>query len=217
MDETAVRHLVIACLGNPGRQYELTRHNFGYLVGKALAASLGWKWTEERQFNAFLARGKIGNCKVDLLLPTTYMNESGRAVRGVLDYYKLTPVNLVVVSDDIALPFGEVRVRSVGGPGGHNGLRSIQTHLGTRDYIRLRLGVGPFKLGTLADFVLAPFDQGERERIPEILDKACKILLRVIQEPIAQVMNEVNTKLTSSRPQEEGQEKKHERNETKSL
>lgn len=198
MSASAVRHLVIACLGNPGRQYELTRHNFGYLVAKALIASQGWKLTEEKGFQAFVARGKVGDCTVDLLLPTTYMNESGRAVRAYLDYYKLTPAHLIVVADDVALPFGEIRLRSIGSPGGHNGLLSVQTHLGTREYARLRLGVGPFRLGTLADFVLAPFDQEERSKLPEVLERASEIVLRLAKDPIPLVMNEVNKKLISS-------------------
>ena len=162
-------HVVVG-LGNPGREYAMTRHNLGYLVVSELARSLSAKWKLEPRFESIHAEAQFEGMKVHLLLPLTYMNESGRAVAKFLSFYKLGAQALTVVVDDLALPFGQERVRLSGSSGGHNGLKSIQAALGTMEYRRLRLGIGP-DTGVLkeemVDFVLGQFTNEEKKALPE--------------------------------------------------
>lgn len=165
----------------------------GYLVVQALAHALGWQFKEERQFLADIAKGKIGGTQLHLLLPLTYMNESGQALRRCLDYYKLEPKNVIVIVDDVDLDYGQMRVRTTGSAGGHNGLKSIQACLHTQHYVRLRMGIGiEKKQGTLADYVLDAFSEEEKQRLPEFISEGVKILQRLISEEVTVVMNSVN-------------------------
>jgi PTH1 family peptidyl-tRNA hydrolase len=192
---TTDRHCVIIGLGNPGKKYALTRHNLGYLVVQVFGEEQGWSFQEKRAFKAFVAKGQIGDAIVHLLLPTTYMNESGQAARLYLDYYQLDQGAVCVVLDDIHLSFGDIRVRQTGSPGGHNGLKSIQAHLGTQDYVRLRLGIGRgLEEKPLADYVLDDFTAEEKAVLPKVLRKGTEILKRLICEDLAAVMNAVNIK-----------------------
>lgn len=203
--EPSDKHYVIVGLGNPGKQYELTRHNMGYLVVQAFAEGQGWKLKVEGQFNALVAKGKIGEATVHLLLPLTYMNASGQAVKRYLDFYKLPPKDLIVVTDDIGLAFGDLKIRIVGGPGGHNGLRSIQEFLQTIHYTRLRVGIGLDKpeQQSLADYVLEPFTSEEREKLLSILKQAGSILERLVVQGVTAVINSVNVKPKSLPAKEE--------------
>lgn len=181
---------VIAGLGNPGKKYELTRHNLGFLVVQELAAIHGWTFRDETEFNAKVATGRIDNQKVHLLLPTTYMNESGRAVKRYLDFYKFDPADLLVVSDDVSLPFGDMRLRLSGSAGGHNGLKSIQTHLGTFDYARLRMGIGSdFKLKTMADFVLEIFKPEELQMLAKFVQNGAAFIEQLIKGNVESTTN----------------------------
>lgn len=187
---------VIAGLGNPGKKYELTRHNLGYLVVQEIAAVHGWVFKDEAEFNAKVARGKILDDKIHLLLPTTYMNESGRAIKRYLDFYKLTTDQLIVVSDDIALPFKEIRFRLMGSSGGHNGLKSIEAHLGTRNYARLRMGIGSeLNNRDLADFVLENFNTEELSELAKFVQRGAAVLKELTNEPIT---NELISRLKVS-------------------
>lgn len=186
---------IIVGLGNPGKRYEVTRHNMGYLVVQALAHRHGWTFKEEKRFEAQVAKGRHGELTLYLVLPTTYMNESGRAVRRLLDYYKLSPDRVLVVSDDIDLPFGEMRLREMGSAGGHNGLKSVQKHLGTTYYPRLRMGIGKSEgREVLTDYVLDPFSKVEGDQLPNILDKASSVVEKVWEEELTRVMTSVNTR-----------------------
>jgi peptidyl-tRNA hydrolase, PTH1 family len=187
---------VIVGLGNPGRKYEMTRHNMGFLVVKAFADSLGWSFKDETVFCAYIAKGKIDDIVVHLVLPTTYMNESGRAVRKYADFYKLSNENVVVVNDDVALEFGQTRMRIDGSSGGHNGLKSIENHLGTRHYVRLRMGIGRSNDSdeALSDYVLDTFSKDELIGLNEFIDRGVKALRRLMKESITLVMNDINTK-----------------------
>lgn len=223
MKET-VKHCVIVGLGNPGKKYEATRHNIGFMVVKELASKLGWRLKEETQFSAYCAHGQVGDTICRLLLPTTYMNNSGQAVRRYLDYYQLGPENVIVVTDDVALPFGEMRLRTMGSAGGHNGLKSVEAHLGTRHYIRLRMGVGaPDKLGSdddaLADYVLSGFSGNEAKTLPHFVEKGAHVLWQLLHEAVTRVMNEVNGKgpKVKQKPPQEGQENKNESKQEKSV
>lgn len=181
MVEISPKQRVIVGLGNPGKQYALTRHNLGYLVVQALAITQKWDFKEDKQSHAYFVRGQIQGVPIHLILPKTFMNESGQAVRRYLDFFKLKPENLVVVSDDIALPFGDLRLRMTGSAGGHNGLKSIQTHLGTQDYVRLRMGIGPKPVEmSLADYVLANFSKEELGVLESFIAKGVDVLMREI-------------------------------------
>lgn len=185
--------LIFVGLGNPGKKYELTRHNVGNLAVQAAAHKLGLTFKPEKQLNAELAKGKVNNCQYFLVLPTTYMNESGRAVRKILDYYKLSVEDLVIVVDDIAIDFGELRLRKSGSSGGHNGLKDIQAHLGTSDYKRLRIGIGRHgEQKTLTEHVLQKFNKDELAALSGILDEATNALLLLQTELVDNVMNKVN-------------------------
>lgn len=182
MAEQPPKQLVIVGLGNPGRQYALTRHNLGYLVVQKLAKAQEWTFKEDKQSRAIFVRGLIDGTTVHLVMPTTYMNESGQAVRRYLDFFKLKPENVIVVSDETALPFGDLRLRLKGSAGGHNGLKSIETHLGTQYYVRLRMGIGPKPPEmSLADYVLANFSKEEFEALDSFIEKGVEVLVRIIR------------------------------------
>jgi peptidyl-tRNA hydrolase, PTH1 family len=154
--------LLVAGLGNPGREYARNRHNVGHMVADELARRHGGAW--KSKFNGQLAEVRIDGHKVVLLKPETFMNESGRAVSGAMRFFKLDPDAVLVVHDESDLPRGRLQARRGGGLAGHNGLRSVAQHLGTPDFLRLRVGVGRPERGdrrTLADYVLADFEPHE--------------------------------------------------------
>jgi len=171
-------HYLIVGLGNPGKKYSLTRHNIGFLVVEELAKKLGCQFKPMVQFEAEIAEGSYSGEKVTLLKPQTYMNESGRAVQKVLAYYKLAASNVVVVVDDLDLPFGQERIRLMGSSGGHNGLKSIEQCLATREYTRFRIGIG--RGPDVVDHVLGRFTAEEMAQVEEcVTDSAgwiCKLI-----------------------------------------
>jgi len=158
----------------------------------------------ESKFYGHVAQGVIKGEKVHLLLPMTYMNLSGQSVRKVVDFYKISPNDVLIVSDDIALDFAQIRLRSKGGTGGHQGLKSIQSCLGTSDYPRLRVGIGDRIHGTLEDYVLSKFSADEMSHLQEICLKGSEAMSRWLAEKIEIAMNlvNVNTRLLK----EEGSE-----------
>jgi PTH1 family peptidyl-tRNA hydrolase len=154
--------LLVVGLGNPGREYAANRHNVGFMVADELARRHGGSW--RGKFSAQLADVRIDEHRVGLLKPETYMNESGRAVRAAVDFFKLEPDAVLVVHDESDLERGRLQARRGGGLAGHNGLRSVAQHLGTPDFLRLRVGIGRPERGDrrpLADFVLADFEPHE--------------------------------------------------------
>jgi PTH1 family peptidyl-tRNA hydrolase len=154
--------LLVAGLGNPGREHERNRHNVGWMVADELARRHDGSW--KSKFNGKLADVRIDGHKVALLKPETYMNESGRAVRAAMQFFKLEPGSVLVVHDDGDLPLGRLQARLGGGLAGHNGLRSIAAHLGTPEFLRLRVGVGRPERGdrrSLADYLLSDFEPHE--------------------------------------------------------
>lgn len=154
--------LLVVGLGNPGREYERTRHNAGWLVVDELARRLGGSW--RGKFSGRLAEARLDGLKLALLKPETFMNESGRSVAAAARFFKLDPQSLLIVHDDVDLEPGRLQARAGGGLGGHNGLRSLAQTLGTQDFLRLRLGVGRPGRGDqrgVADFVLSPFSPEE--------------------------------------------------------
>ena len=168
--------MLIVGLGNPGKKYDLTRHNFGQMVLYAFAEKHHFSFKKEREFKGEIARGRWKEERVLLLFPTTYMNLSGQAVRKTVSFYKIPIEDLLIISDDAALPFGTLRSRNSGSAGGHNGLKSIEESLGTRDYPRLKLGVGEATVGLLEDHVLSPFTKEEQEKLPEMITQGVRYL-----------------------------------------
>lgn len=185
--------VVFAGLGNPGLRYEWTRHNMGFLVLKALAQHLGWQFKEEKRFHLLLAKGLYEGITLHLIMPLTYMNLSGTAIKSYLDFYKLPSSSLVVVTDDIALAYGQMRLKTKGSAGGHNGLKNVEECLGTAQYIRLRMGVSHPGAKNLAEYVLEPFSSVEIIDLPAVVDRGRNVLLRIMQEDISHIMNAVNT------------------------
>ena len=186
------RYLIVG-LGNPGKEYDDTRHNVGFRVVKVLAAKYGISLRP----SLIRAKGSVGDGKVHekkaiLMLPLTYMNESGLAVRKCVDYFKVPVENMIVVTDDVALPFGQLRIREKGSCGGHNGLRSVEAYLRTQEYIRLRIGVDSQGERELADYVLSKFSQEELKKVPDVVDQAIGALETWLEEGAEAAMQRAN-------------------------
>lgn len=183
---------IIIGLGNPGRQYEDTRHNAGFMVVDKFADKHGVDISKAR-FNALLGEVFVNGEKVVLVKPMTYMNNSGQAVGEVLNFYKPDLEDIIVVVDDIEIELGMLRIRAKNGKGTHNGLKSIFAHLKTDDYAKMKLGVGKFKRDMdLADFVLARPSKEDDEIIDNLIDRAVEALDEFTVSPIDIVMNKFN-------------------------
>ena len=184
---------IIAGLGNPKREYENTRHNVGFDVIDALADKYGIR-VIERKHKALVGRGYIDGMKVVLAKPQTFMNLSGESIREIIDYYKVDPESeLIVVSDDITLSPGGIRIRKKGSAGGHNGLKNIIGQLGTENFKRIRIGVGEKPKGyDLADYVLGHFSKEEQPLMQEGITKAKEALNLILAGNMDQAMNEYN-------------------------
>ena len=182
---------LIAGLGNIGPEYANTRHNAGFMIVDALAESAGETF-EDRRFG-FIGRIGLKGRNLILLKPSTYVNLSGRAVQYWLKKEKIPLENLLVVLDDIALPFGTIRLRARGGDGGHNGLIHISQILGTQHYARLRFGIGnEFTRGAQVSHVLGPFTEEEEEQLPERLKMTCDLIKTFVLVGIERTMNQFN-------------------------
>ena len=184
---------LIAGLGNIGAEYSNTRHNIGFRVMEALMEK--WELSPQLDRHGYTVWGKHRGKQVLLLLPTTYMNLSGKAIRFHLNKHKIPNERLMVVTDDIALPFGTLRMRGKGSDGGHNGLKNIQELLGTQQYPRLKFGVGSnFSKGQQVDYVLSPFTEEEENALPKLVDKAADGILSYIAIGLERTMNAFNQK-----------------------
>ncbi|HEX6302213.1 MAG TPA: aminoacyl-tRNA hydrolase [Acidimicrobiia bacterium] len=175
---------VVVGLRNPGADYEGTRHNVGSEVVTRLLERLGESpGRAPSRISGLTAQTGIGDDRTLFLLPLTFMNESGRVVRSVLDYYKVAPEDLLVVHDDIDLPFGRLRLQVGRGSGGHNGIRSVESTLGTQDFSRLKLGVGrPPGSQDPADYVLRRFSRSERPDVDVMVEDAADVVERWLQD-----------------------------------
>lgn len=185
---------IIAGLGNPGKEYENTRHNAGFMAIDALADKLRVDLTE-RKHRAYCAKAVVGGEKVLLLKPQTYMNSSGESIRSAVDFYKVEPDHVIIIYDDINLEPGQLRIRAKGSAGGHNGIKSIIAHLGTQDFPRVRVGVGqkPEKVD-LVNYVLSHFSQGERKLMEEASKEAAEAVCEILTVGIDRAMNAHNMK-----------------------
>ncbi|PKM85292.1 MAG: aminoacyl-tRNA hydrolase [Firmicutes bacterium HGW-Firmicutes-11] len=184
---------VIVGLGNPGRRYENTRHNVGFLTVDLLGEKHGIK-VNKLKHKALIGEGTISGHKVLLVKPQTYMNLSGQSVREVVAYYKIAPEELIVVYDDIDLPVGRMRIRESGSAGTHNGMRSIIYDLQFDDFPRVRIGIGGERKMHLADFVTGGFRREEKAIIEQIITRAVESLECILSSGIGRAMNEFNAK-----------------------
>ena len=190
---------IIAGLGNPGKDYKNTRHNIGFDVIDLIAEKHNISVIEKKH-KAIIGKGVIDGYKVILVKPQTYMNLSGESLREIIDYYKVDPESeLIVISDDISLNPGNIRIRKKGSAGGHNGLKSIIQHLGTDAFMRVKMGVGEKPKGyDLADYVLGHFTGDERKIMDEAAKSAEEAVRLMMQGDTDTAMNKFNTKSTTT-------------------
>lgn len=184
---------ILVCLGNPGDQYENTRHNVGFMTADALGERLN-KPIQRLKFKALTNVVEYGGCRVLLMKPTTYMNLSGEAVREACQFYKLPPERVLVVSDDVSLPVGKLRLRRSGTAGGHNGLRSIIGQLHSDQFPRLKIGVGqkPHPDYDMADWVLGKFSKEDRKTIDAAIERALDAIQCVFSQGMDKAMSQYN-------------------------
>ena len=186
---------IIAGLGNPGKEYENTRHNIGFDVIDRLAEEENIAVMESKH-KALIGKGYVAGQKVILAKPQTFMNLSGESIREIVDYYKVDDTSeLIVISDDISLDVGQIRIRKKGSAGGHNGLKNIIKMLGHDTFTRVRMGVGEKpKNYDLADYVLGRFDKDERVLVDEAIKEAADAVELILEEGIETAMNRYNAK-----------------------
>ena len=181
---------LIVGLGNPGLQYENTRHNIGFKVIDNIAKEYNIEINRQK-FKGVYGEGFINGEKVILLKTSTYMNLSGESIREVVDFYKLTCEDIVVIYDDISLDVGRLRIREKGSAGGHNGIKSIIAHLGTDVFPRIKVGVGQPNVD-LVNYVLGKFTDKEMEVLSESIDASTKAVSEIIKDDVKSAMNKFN-------------------------
>ncbi|HOP41660.1 MAG TPA: aminoacyl-tRNA hydrolase [Geobacteraceae bacterium] len=184
---------LIVGLGNPGSKYLWTRHNAGFMVLDRLSQLAGIELSR-KSFSGFCGEGFWQGHRLFLLKPQTFMNLSGRSVAEAARFYKLSEEDILVVHDDLDIPFGCVRLKKGGGHGGHNGLRSIQAVLGARDFQRLRIGIGRPVYGDVVDYVLNPFPASEMQNLAMVLDGAIDILESLLANGMEKTMSLYNNR-----------------------
>ncbi len=183
---------LIVGLGNPGPEYARNRHNVGFLVADELAERAGARFKRDRS-RAQLATGRLAGTPVILAKPITYMNASGRSVAALRAFYKLPGDRIVVIHDELDLPFADIRLKLGGGDNGHNGLRSVTSALGSRDYYRIRIGIGrpPGRMDP-ADYVLHDFSAAERKLLPPVIERSADAAETLLQAGLTAAQNEFN-------------------------
>jgi PTH1 family peptidyl-tRNA hydrolase len=183
----------IVGLGNPGKKYEDTRHNAGFMVVDRLAE----RWAipvNQDKFRAHIGEGRVHGQKVYLLKPQTFMNLSGESMRAFADFYKANLEDMILIYDDLDTALGSIRLRYQGSAGGHNGLKSIIAHMGTQQFNRIRVGIDRPQPGIdIADYVLSPFPKSSREALDQALDRACEATERALSKPFEKVMGLYNS------------------------
>ncbi|MET0898257.1 MAG: aminoacyl-tRNA hydrolase [Mycobacterium sp.] len=185
--------ILVVGLGNPGPDYASTRHNIGFMVVDILAARLGDKFKVHKRSGAEVATGRLGGRSVVLAKPRVYMNESGRQVGPLANFYSVAPADVVIVHDELDIDFGRIRLKFGGGAAGHNGLRSVGSALGTNDFQRVRVGIGrPPGQKSGAAFVLENFNSRERPEVPVICEQAADAVELLVQLGIEPAQNQVH-------------------------
>ena len=190
---------IIAGLGNPGKKYEQTRHNMGFLAVDFLAEKYDIKVNKIR-FRALTGEGRIAGQKVLLLKPQTYMNLSGESVRLALEYYKVSPQELIVIYDDIDIQAGMIRIRKKGSAGTHNGMRNILYHIRTEDFPRIRVGIGSGRKEDMINYVTGSVPKDEITLLKEAADKAACGAACIVEKGLEKAMNEYNIKSAGITP-----------------
>ncbi|MDF9666845.1 aminoacyl-tRNA hydrolase [Bacillus wiedmannii] len=192
-ESSGTRMKLIVGLGNPGREYELTRHNIGFMAIDELAK----RWNislNEQKFKGIFGAGFVNGEKVILLKPLTYMNLSGESIRPLMDYYKIDVEDFVVLYDDLDIPVGKLRLRMKGSAGGHNGVKSTISHLGTQEFQRIRMGIDRPKNGMkVVDYVLGRFTSEEIPDVGHSIEKAADACEEWLNKPFLQIMNTFNS------------------------
>ncbi|CAM4343907.1 aminoacyl-tRNA hydrolase [Bacillus cereus group sp. Sample62] len=192
-ESSGTRMKLIVGLGNPGREYELTRHNIGFMAIDELAK----RWNislNEQKFKGVFGAGFVNGEKVILLKPLTYMNLSGESIRPLMDYYKIDVEDFVVLYDDLDIPVGKLRLRMKGSAGGHNGVKSTISHLGTQEFQRIRMGIDRPKNGMkVVDYVLGRFTSEEIPDVSHSIEKAADACEEWLNKPFLQIMNTFNS------------------------
>ncbi|MBP3793244.1 MAG: aminoacyl-tRNA hydrolase [Ruminococcus sp.] len=184
---------IIAGLGNPGVEYEKTRHNTGFMAVDALSQRFGFS-VNTHKFNALIADTVISDKRCLVMKPLTYMNKSGEAISDAMDFYNIPPENIIVIFDDISLDVGKMRLRRKGSSGGHNGIKSIIHNCGSQDFPRIKIGVGgkPHPDYDLADWVLSSYSDNELKLLGEVFDHTARAVELILRGNINQAMNDYN-------------------------
>jgi PTH1 family peptidyl-tRNA hydrolase len=185
--------LLVVGLGNPGPRYETTRHNLGFLVADILADRIGSGFKVHKRSGAEVATGRLGGRSIVLAKPRVYMNESGRQVGPLANFYSLAPADVIAIHDELDIDFGRIRLKLGGGEGGHNGLRSVASALGTKDFQRVRIGIGrPPGRKDPATYVLENFSAAERQEVGTICEQAADATELLIQLGLETAQNTVH-------------------------
>ncbi len=186
-------YLIIG-LGNPGKRYESTRHNIGFMVLETLAGRLDIE-LRQKSFDALWGKGTVDGEKVLLAEPRTFMNLSGTAVRQLQSFFKTDISNLIVIHDDLDLSFGAIRLKAGGGTAGHKGLASIESNLGSSEFIRVRLGIGkPVDKSRIEGYVLEPFRKEEQAVLPDVINRAADASAEIVLNGLQQAISKYQTK-----------------------
>jgi peptidyl-tRNA hydrolase, PTH1 family len=186
---------LVVGLGNPGQQYQHTRHNAGAMFLTRLCASAKGELRPDSKFSGHSGRVSIAGHEVRLLFPTTFMNNSGRAVAAITQYYKLTPSQVLIAYDELDLPVGTTRLKVGGGPGGHNGVRDVMNALASPDFVRLRIGIGhPGDASKVLNYVLGEFNRLDAEIIDGEIAKAIALMPLLVEGKLQQAMSQLHTK-----------------------
>ena len=192
-----VLRLVVG-LGNPGSKYKGTRHNIGFMALERMASREGFGFRQQTKLHGLAAEYGISESRLRLLMPQTYMNDSGRAIRAALDWFGFTPEQLLVLVDDMDIPLGRLRLRAQGSAGGHNGLRSTIQHLGTQAFPRLRIGIGApadnpaERRARTVSHVLGPFSKAEQPEVNAVLDGVLEAIHRIQRQGLDRAWNWIN-------------------------
>ena len=189
---------LVVGLGNPGTKYEGTRHNIGFMALEQMASREGFSFRQQSKLHGLAAEHGIGESRLRLLMPQTYMNDSGRSIRAALDWFGFTPEQLLVLVDDMDIPLGRLRLRAQGSAGGHNGLRSTIQHLGTQAFPRLRIGIGApadnpaERRARTVSHVLGPFSRAEQSEVDAVLDGVSEAIQRIQRQGLDRAGNWIN-------------------------
>ena len=189
---------LVVGLGNPGTKYEGTRHNIGFMALEQMASREGFSFRQQSKLHGLAAEHGIGESRLRLLMPHTYMNDSGRSIRAALDWFGFTPEQLLVLVDDMDIPLGRLRLRAQGSAGGHNGLRSTIQHLGTQAFPRLRIGIGApadnpaERRARTVSHVLGSFSRAEQSEVDAVLDGVLEAIQRIQRQGLDRAGNWIN-------------------------